>query len=285
MEQNTMTQGTPAPIPSVEQQLLNITPNPRFQFETHLVEHCNLNCQMCTHFSPLARPSFTKHETFAADMQQMSKLFHDNEILRILLLGGEPLLHPDVSYFLETTRKNFPKAEIILYTNGLKLPQMGLSFWEICLKNRISITLTRYPISVDYDLIEHLLMEHNVNYQYCNTPNRSKKSSHYPLDLSGEQDPRHSFLHCDLANRCIFLRAGRLYTCTVIPNISHFNEFFKQHIEVSPLDSIDIYQAASGSEILRFLASPPPFCRYCDVSHRTILHEWAYSDSQIEEWT
>lgn len=274
----------PAPPPSAERQLLNITPNPRLQFETHLVEHCDLNCQMCTHFSPLAHPDFAKIEIFAADMRRMRELFQ-NEISRILLLGGEPLLHPAVSDFLEIARKNFPYTEIILYTNGLKLPKMGPNFWKSCLENRISITMTQYPVPADYDYIERLLKENHVPYQYCNTPNRSKRSSHYPLDLEGRQDPRKNFLTCDMANRCVFLKEGRLYTCVVIPNIQHFNEYFHQHVEVSPFDSIDIYQAATSLEIIRFLASPPPFCRYCDVSRRTILHEWACSKRLIEEWT
>ena len=284
MSKATVPQGIPAPPLSAERQLMNITPNPQLQFETHLVEHCNLNCQMCTHFSPLAHPAFTKIETFAADMQQMSKLFY-NKVSRILLLGGEPLLHPAIPDFLEIARKNFPDTEIVLYTNGLKLPKMNSGFWDSCLENRIFVTMTRYPISADYKFIEHLLNEHHIAYQYCNTPNRSKKSFHYPLDLSGSQDPRLSFLHCDMANRCVFLREGRLYTCVVIPNIQHFNEYFQQHIEVSPLDSIDIYEAANSLEIQRFLASPPPFCRYCDVSRRTILHRWSCSKKHIEEWT
>lgn len=279
-----MTNAIPAPYPSLERQLLNIVPHPRLQLETHLVEHCNLNCQMCTHFSPLARPQFTEVESFSRDMQRLQELFY-NAVSYIMLLGGEPLLHPRVAEFLGITRRYFPYAEVILYTNGLKIPQMKADFWESCKKNNITIMLTRYPISVDYGRIDELMKERGVAYQYCNTPGRPKKSSHYPLDLHGTQEPRQSFLACDMANRCIFLRNGRLYTCVLIPNIQHFNEYFHQNLEVSPLDSIDIYQVSNGAEIMRFLASPPPFCRYCDVSRRTVLHEWARSKKDIREWT
>lgn len=278
------TQVISAPYPSLEKQLLNIVPHPRLQLETHLVEHCDLNCQMCTHFSPLARPKFTELESFSSDMQRLQELFC-NAVSYIMLLGGEPLLHPRVSDFLEIARKHFPYAEIILYTNGLKIPQMKVNFWESCKKNNITIVLTRYPIPADYDRADELMRKHEITYQYCNTPGRPKKSSHYPLDLRGMKDPRQSFLTCDMANRCIFLRDGRLYTCVVIPNIRHFNEYFHQNLEVSPLDSIDIYQARSGAEIMRFLASPPPFCRYCDVLRRTVLHEWGLSNKDIREWT
>ena len=70
-----MTNAIPTPYPSLERQLLNIVPHPRLQLETHLVEHCNLNCQMCTHFSPLARPQCTEVESFSRDMQRLQELF------------------------------------------------------------------------------------------------------------------------------------------------------------------------------------------------------------------
>ncbi|WP_242003149.1 hypothetical protein [Brachyspira aalborgi] len=40
-------------------QLDRITPKANIDFvEIHLAEHCNLNCQCCSHFSNLAEPEF-----------------------------------------------------------------------------------------------------------------------------------------------------------------------------------------------------------------------------------
>ena len=39
--------------------------------EYHLVEHCNLSCQRCGHFSPLAKPGFSDPEAFARDLRQL----------------------------------------------------------------------------------------------------------------------------------------------------------------------------------------------------------------------
>ena len=274
----------PMPTPPLEERLLRMIPHPMLRFETHIVEHCDLNCRMCTHFSPLAVPRFAELSTFSRDLRRLRELFGDN-VAYIMLLGGEPLLHPELPDFLCTARTFFPNTDVILYTNGLKLPQMDPVFWESCEANRIFVTLTRYPVPADYAEIERLLERHRLTYRYCNTPGREKRSSHFPLDPNGTQDPRRSFLDCDMANRCIFLRDGKLYTCPVIPNIWHFNAYFHTDLAVSPLDAIDIHQAADAREIMRFLASPPPFCRYCDVSRRTILHEWATSKKSICEWT
>lgn len=269
---------------SIERQIANITPHKKLQFETHIVEHCNLNCQMCTHFSPLAQTEFADINSFEKDLQRLRELFVD-DISYIMLLGGEPLLHPLITLFLETSRRIFPHTDIILYTNGLLIPKMRDDFFDICKTNKIIVTLTRYPVQMNYNIVNQLLEQHEIVYKYCNTPGREKKSSHYPLDIKGNQDSRNSFLHCDMANRCIFLRDGKLYTCAMLPNVHHFNKYFNCNLEVSSKDYIDIYEATNKVEILEFLACPPPFCRYCDISRRTILHEWKRSNRKIEEWT
>lgn len=70
-----------------------------FHFEFHLAEHCNLNCIGCTHFSPLAEPEFLEVEDFRNDIERLSYLTGGNARF-INLLGGEPLLHPEINSFL-----------------------------------------------------------------------------------------------------------------------------------------------------------------------------------------
>lgn len=274
----------PMPQFSIERQVENITPHQKLQFETHIVEHCNLNCQMCTHFSPLAQTEFADINMFEKDLQRLHELFVD-DVTYIMLLGGEPLLHPLLTQFLKIARKTFPYTDIILYTNGILIPKMNEKFFETCKVNKILIVLTRYPIQMDYSVVNNLLDKYGINYKYCNTPGREKKSTHYPLDTMGNQNSKNSFLNCDMANRCIFLKNGKLYTCPMIPNVHHFNKYFNYNFEVTQKDYVDIYESINKTEILEFLASPPPFCRYCDVSNRSILHDWKRSKRSIEEWT
>ena len=70
------------------------------QFEVHLVEHCNLNCAGCDNFSSLANPKFLSANEFESDLVRLKDLFGDN-CQRIYLMGGEPLLHPELVKFLE----------------------------------------------------------------------------------------------------------------------------------------------------------------------------------------
>jgi hypothetical protein len=91
-------------------------------FDVHLTDHCNLNCAGCNHFSPLCREGrFADLGVFARDMGRMSALFADRSPI-VHLLGGEPMLHPDVEKFLPIARAAFPKSVIQIVTNGLLLP-------------------------------------------------------------------------------------------------------------------------------------------------------------------
>jgi molybdenum cofactor biosynthesis enzyme MoaA len=70
--------------------------------ELHLTDHCNLNCKGCGHYSPIAQENFASFVEFKKDMLRLGHLFRNIQIIR--LMGGEPLLHPDVAFFLLKTR-------------------------------------------------------------------------------------------------------------------------------------------------------------------------------------
>lgn len=132
-----------------------LLPNTKLRFEVHLTEHCNLNCKGCDNYSPLAEKEFLDIEEFKRDCGRLSELFK-GKIEELSLLGGEPLLHPQIADFLEISRKNFPIGEIRIITNGLLLPKMNEKFWENCRKYDIVISPTRYPINFDYEGVEEM---------------------------------------------------------------------------------------------------------------------------------
>ncbi|MDR0858670.1 MAG: hypothetical protein LBN97_06550, partial [Oscillospiraceae bacterium] len=74
-----------------------LRPRPRenMWIEINLVDHCNLNCQMCDHFSQLAPPFFLSADEFRRDMTRLAEL-SSNSVAAIKLIGGEPLLHKEV---------------------------------------------------------------------------------------------------------------------------------------------------------------------------------------------
>ena len=103
--------------------------------ETHVVDHCNLNCKGCSHFCNLAEEKFIDVESIRKDFVQLSKVYKNIKVIR--LMGGEPLLHPEINEIMKSVRASFPYSQIKLATNGLLLPKMKEHFWKTCRDNNI----------------------------------------------------------------------------------------------------------------------------------------------------
>lgn len=263
---------------------LRMQPWPRLQyFVLRICDHCNLNCKGCNHLTSLADKVNYSVDVLERDLKQMKFLHGD--VPRIGIMGGEPLLHPEINSILDMTRAIFPKSELLLSTNGILCEKMDETFWEICKKLNIIIRLTRYPIKLDYDELENNIVARGCRIEYFGNRQVVKSFHSIAIDVEGRQDPKRSFMECEYANQCILLKNGRLYTCSILPSICYFNKKFGVYLEIEDEDSIDIY-THSKKEILEFLAKPAPFCRYCNVSNRSNrVYKWGISKCEIEEWT
>lgn len=263
-------------------------PKPALTLEVQLAEHCNLGCAYCDHCSPIAEPEFLEPESFAGDMARLSELF-GGEMQFIKLMGGEPLLHPEVTEFMRLARESFPVGHILLVTNGLLLPKQPETFWLACKKYDVWVTPTVYPCDIDYASGKELAKKYGVRYmnydEYCGNDFPVKTMSKQLFDLDALQDPRRSFMMCASGNECLFLQRGRMYTCPVCPTSRHFSRQFGVNLHISDKDSIDIYEAKTGAEILQFLSKPIPFCRFCDKLNRVDGLQWKRTEKSVTEWT
>lgn len=269
-----------------------MTPRPkeRMWIEVNLADHCNLNCQMCDHFSPLAKPTFLDLETFRRDMKRLAELT-DGYIDIMKLQGGEPLLNDQAIEFIKITRELFPKAIIFFFTDGLLLKKWehhpNGNFWQACHDYNVRIELTVYPIGLKLDEIQALADKYKVTLDaFTEVGNRQlagvKRSVKHPFDLEGKAE-KWQFISCYQFNECIVLKDGKLYTCPMIPYINHFNDYFHQNLTVSENDYIDIYKVKSYEELAEFVTHRTDFCRYCKVKDRRSF-DWKQSSHTIDEY-
>lgn len=264
---------------------MNKTTNQDLFFEVGIVEHCNLNCRGCSHFSPIAEPYFMDPDVFDRDMARLSALFH-GQASWIHIMGGEPLLHPRCTEFLEISRKWFQTGRIDLITNGILLKEQDEEFWDVCKRNAIVIKPTRYPLAVDFDTVREKAQRMGINFRFYNYEDdgSEKKLDKYVLDLAGTQNHCDSFLLCAQANRCLTLKEGKMYTCPTIPYAYQFERRFGTHLPVSQEDYVDITNVSSGEELLQKLAKAPPFCRFCNQRENLKGLTWGVSSQDIHEW-
>ena len=250
-------------------------------FEVHIVEHCNLNCKACNNFSCLSDKSFLDIVEFEHDLKRLKEIFGER-VEQIQLLGGEPLLADNLSDFCMCTRKIFSKAKIKIVTNGTLLMKQSDILYKVCRECNISFSVTRYPISFDYDSAKKFIENKGIDIDYGNIV--EKTMSIFPVDPYGSKNPKKSFAICDRANNCISLKHGKLYTCTMIPNIYLFNKTFNEQIPVTENDYIDIYKENDADKILRRLVKPFPICAYCDPGHIINGIKWSVTKREKSEW-
>ena len=262
---------------------------PRMQigFEVHVTEHCNLNCTGCTHFSPIAKTNYLDVKEWKNDCKRMYELYGD-DVLEVRLLGGEPLLHPNLPEIMNVTRDFFKNAQIIILTNGIMLKRMSTSFWDSVKRNSVKIMTTRYPININYDSIKQFVEDKNIEYgewEMESDNNGDKVLENYHLDIEGKQNGLESLRKCIRANFCLTLKHGKLYTCTIAAHMHHMKEFFSlEHMNIEEKNGISIYEAKDKYEISEFLVNEIPACRYCDIRESVTYIPYTTSRKKMEEW-
>jgi len=100
---------------------------PPYSCELDIVDHCNISCADCNHASPVIKKRYTNPEDVYHDLSLLAKVY-EPQVLKIL--GGEPLLHPDLLGIFAAIRKSGFCSTLYLITNGLLLPKQGEDFWQ-----------------------------------------------------------------------------------------------------------------------------------------------------------
>lgn len=244
--------------------------------EFHIADHCNLNCKACSHYSGLVKePHFTNLEQFTRDFERLHEFIDD--IGKIRILGGEPLLNPEVNEYIKLSRRLYPLAVIRVVTNAILLPKMPESFFETLRKFNAGIDISFYPpLESKMPEIRRLLEEKRVSFNVSPLI----KSFKVRLVTKPHNQPRDVFLKCPNTN-CNTLYKGAIAVCSRCFPAKAFNDY---HGKILPEDgALDLYNASLTTEKLKaHLLKPIELCRYCktpiDVEWTTIKHPSPLSD-------
>lgn len=248
-----------------------------FHFEIHITDHCNLNCRGCAHFSNISPQWFADPEQYERDMRRMADLF---EVEQIYVMGGEPLLHPEVSRFVELTRVAFPRTRIYLMTNGVLVTRMPPEFWQTLARTRTVLLCDSYPIGLPVDEIDALGRQHGATVEWTEPRDEFFR---VPIDPRGGRDATYAYRRCQDYNNCPIVRNGRLYPCAPIAYAEVLADRFDlDGLAAGEENSVDIFEA-DGWEALEFMLKPVPWCEHCDFDNVT-FQAWGRSRRTLDEW-
>jgi len=234
--------------------------------ETHIVDHCNLRCNGCSHFSSIAEPYYKDLGDFEKEMGRISNLFN---LHTLRIMGGEPTLHPYAMSFCEAARSILPDTKIVFVTNGILYDKID---WDFLRLQAVEVCVSNY---------------HLGNYKVTgNDFYWDEKGQMYniSLDLEGKQNADESFSRCDLStNKWWFLKDGKIYPCCIGANIDAFNKHFGLNLEQP--EGIDIF-THDAEEIREYLNKPIELCKRCNIEQRmNSYHDFSVSKGVIDEWT
>lgn len=242
--------------------------------EFQIVDHCNLNCRGCAHFSNISEKNSIDARVLVKNMDQFNKRV--GYVYSVALMGGEPLLHPDIVDIIEYTRDRFPISEIRIVTNGLLLDRMPKEFYRTCRKCRILIYVTKYPPTVNkIPQIRKVLSSYGIRYFISSTVRQFSES----LNPAGTSDAGNTFGNCG-RKECTIIKNDRLYICSVSAYIDKYNKRF--NLDIPQPEGLNIYNCSS-KEFMDYLKQPAETCKYCTSKYR--YPDWSCSGAaERSDW-
>ena len=256
--------------------------------DVQVCDHCNLRCAGCLHFAPLAAEKYLDLNAYARDLERLASIEGVGGYFgTIVLMGGEPLLHPSIVEVVHTSRNYLPEEAITLCTNGLLLKRMDDSFWNALVECDVKLTLSRYPINIDYDALSELARSKGVRTAFAAdiTGTCEGKGAFLRLALNpdGGCDPTQSFVSCPFGGHHLQLAHGALWPCQVSAHHGSFAQRFGYSMHNSPGDSLPLAAIESTSDIEIFRRRPHPMCRYCNNDVLSVA-PWEQSALAAQEW-
>lgn len=236
--------------------------------EMHICDYCNLNCAGCTHFSPIFERKMPDAEKRIADVKRLSEKV--GVILQFFILGGEPLLNPEITRYIVEIREILPDTDIWVVTNGLLIPVIGEEVLTCMRNNNISMSVSEYEPT--HHIIDKIISRiRNAGIHYNIRPFDIKQKFVKPLSLS----PDSKYKKCCLSEGCVNIWDGMIARCPTLMYINKFNEMFGTNLPNGGIYHLD--SCPQGNELLTLLEQEVPLCEHCIENEM----EWSRCDKKI----
>jgi len=254
--------------------------------EVMLIRTCNLSCEGCTTFSDLSYQGYT---TWAQGRKWLEPWIHRLELEGIGVIGGEPLINPEIREWLQGLRELLPHAQIRFVTNGLLLDR----HWDVVnLLHRLGNSVLKISQHVTTPELASVIQHVHDSYDWQPVHefgiDRWATTNQFRFQISQpkiflktfrnnyanmephDNAPADAFELC-VQKRCPLLYNGRLYKCGTValtpellyrhnrPNWDQWQPYITQGLDPT----------CSASEIEQFVnnfGKPHMLCRQCPSS-------------------
>ncbi|NRN27056.1 radical SAM protein [Photorhabdus heterorhabditis] len=110
--------------------------------EINVALHCNMSCKSCAHLSPLFRKKNADLDIVRRDLEILRHSYHASYVK---IMGGEPLLNPNLLELIKVVASSGIADEVLLTTNGTLLHKSPEELWDVIDKLELSLYPSRLP--------------------------------------------------------------------------------------------------------------------------------------------
>jgi hypothetical protein len=205
--------------------------------ELHVVEHCNLRCAQCCNVSPYLPERAMSVAAVRSTCERLREVVRP-EVLKIM--GGEPLLHPDIGGVLRAVRESGVAPRVRLFTNGLLLRSLDDAAFAVL----DELTVSSYASA---PLRAELVAETEERARRYDVVLNLKPVDTFSTVLSrtarGDAEAQAAYDACWLRHRCLVVREGVFYKCTR----AAYHADYHAHVDVDARDDdAEATQRAQG---------------------------------------
>ena len=250
--------------------------------EIHAAEHCNLNCKNCSMFCGLVETcDFPCYLEFEEGIKQLKNFFP--HIKKFRIIGGEPLLNPELDKYIRLIRNVYPYTDIRLISNGILVTKMSDQLIQTIIDNDVTFIVTQYiSLKHSIDEINRFLSKTGIRYIVTEAVLEFQKI----YNALGDSDIDENFYRCHWKGSCATMYGTKIATCYVPFVIHYFSDKFNLAIEET--GKIDLMEEGlTAQEIIKRMHTPFDMCRYC--APKGNWTEWERlpdkNNTTIQDWS
>jgi organic radical activating enzyme len=245
----------------------------RGYLEYFLVDHCNLRCAHCSHFSPFMKAWSPSLEEFESDLAALAQVM---EVGRFRFLGGEPLLNRQLPEFIAAVRRSGLARQVGLCTNGVllhkanpetlaRLDWLDVSLYPGTVPDSATIEATARRLSEEIGVRLALYSKPEFRYQILDQPIEDPALVRQVFETCKMAHGGWDMFHdgCHTVYRGHYFRCNRpAYTRRYLESQGHDGDSLP---DFSGLDGVALHGPDLGRRLLDYLLSQEPLsaCRWC----------------------
>jgi organic radical activating enzyme len=269
------------------------------KLEFYITNVCNLTCSGCNRYNNYKFSGFDNFNNYKEILERWAEKI---DIIKPVILGGEPLLNPSINQWIEGIRQIWPRHHSPqIQSNGTRI-DLVKDLYETCRRNQAWIGISLHELDDKETIFARIRNFLQAPIKETQDPGSNFGSTYQFVDINnckvylwvsdyftqsniinGANGKFQLYNSDPIAahNNCSFVKwknyhfiAGKIHKCGPAPLMQQFDQQYPFDVSDSDRDLIHSYRGLSidefdqrGEEFFRTIDDPLPQCKFCPESY------------------